>query len=301
MEASLQAPLYFAGGGEALYGVLTRPSDETTGTCFVSMHGGGYTIASHSNRITYQLAQEVAARGISHFRYTYRGVANSTGRMELVRFDEPYLPDIGGAADRLRQLGYDKLIVMGTCFGSRTALSYAGSTHDIAGLVLVAPSPRDMARNEASATKLAAELSTTDYLKRAAHVISIKDMFKPKRVAWYGRVVKAKVKSVIKRLREMLPGHQADPFDWVSPLFLGPLESLVGRGVLVLILYGDGDWFGQEFQKAKGGRVGRLLDGSKGLLEVQVMKGNVQGLTTVSTQELTTAIVLDWMSRHSLT
>lgn len=293
-----QAPVYFPGAGQALYGVLTRPGEETGGTCFVSMHGGGYTIPSHNNRITYQLAQSVGRLGFSHFRFVYRGVANSTGRMEVVRFDEPYLPDVEGATDHLRSLGYERFVLMGSCFGSRTALSYAGDTEDVAGVVLVAPSPRDLARNEASATKLAAELSGRDYLKRAAAVVSPKDLVDPERLRFYAKVIKVKARSVFKKLAGRLRGKEADPFDWVSPNFLRPLEKLAARGVPVLLLYGTSDWFGAEFQKAKGGRIGRLLDESGGLVQVMVLEGNVQGLSSVATQRRVTDAVLDWLQAN---
>ncbi len=127
--------------------------------------------------------------------------------------------------------------------------------------------------------------------------VSPKDLFNRKRIAFYSKVITVKGKSVLKKLASKLLRREADPFDWVSPNFVEPLESLANRRVPVLILYGTSDWFGEEFMKAKSGRIGRLLTESNGLVQVKVIDGNVQGLSSVATQRRVSDAVLDWLDR----
>ena len=57
---------------------------------------------------------------------------------EVVRLDRPYVDDTKAVAELAGRSGLQPVLV-GNCFGARTALAYAARHHGVAGLVLLVP------------------------------------------------------------------------------------------------------------------------------------------------------------------
>ncbi len=295
---SSERPVFFPAGPDTLFGVLTAPVSQSNGLCVVMLHGGGYTVSSHLNGTTARLCRDLAALGYHSFRFTYHGVENSTGRLEEARLDEPFTADLTGAVEWLAEAGLDRLVLVGSCFGARTALSFAEHHPSVAALVLEAPSPIDMSRSDGTARRLAMEVGLGGYLQRAARAVISGKAFDARRLRRYLRFARFKLLSILRRLTGRWgKTGRPDPFG-PSRRFLRPLEQLVGRRVPVFFLYGTRDWFGIQFGKALGGELGELVDGSDGLIESVQIEGNVHGLTTVVTQEKVRTLVVEWLARR---
>jgi pimeloyl-ACP methyl ester carboxylesterase len=133
-----QFPFFAEAGADHIASVLTVPEGEPRGVV-ISLAGTGRhnligsTICAH-------LSQRLAERGLAHVRLDYAGVGDSPGLVPTW-----VLSDVGAAArqaravlDAVREaLGLRRFVVVGTCYGSRVALSLV-SEPDCCGAVCLA-------------------------------------------------------------------------------------------------------------------------------------------------------------------
>jgi pimeloyl-ACP methyl ester carboxylesterase len=293
-------PVFFSAGSETLFGVLTHPSGVPHGgLCAVILAGGGYTVTSHYNRVNYDLGRSLVAQGGAVFRFSYHGVENSSGRLEATRLDRPFLTDLGGALTWLRGRGYTGFVLIGSCFGARTALSGYPHEADVRGLVLIAPSTHDHDRLEAGAEVLVSEASNRELLSRALRSFRLRDLADAGRRRQYGRFIRAKAKALRRRAGGALgrPDHLA--LHGATESFLQPLEEAVRRRTPVLFVYGTTDWFGTEFRRAlERGRLADLVHRASGLIEVAEVEGNVHGLSRLVVQAEVRSLIAGWYGRR---
>jgi hypothetical protein len=105
------------------------------------------------------------------------------------------------------------------------------------------------------------------------------------------RTTKALVDVAGQRIR---PAPSGGP-GWVSRRFVGQLATVVSQGVPVLVVYGEDDGYRRDFEAARAGELGRVLDRAGSLVEVAVVTGRVHGLASVETQEAVLAVVERWI------
>ena len=75
-------------------------------------------------------------------------MGDSTGTIDRFHLAHPFTEDAVAAVTRLRQLGVSRVILAGSCFGGRSALSAAALLEDVEAVVLLATSVRDYERGE---------------------------------------------------------------------------------------------------------------------------------------------------------
>jgi len=133
MEATLRRLLTFACGGEQLSASL----DEAPGAVGVLMAMGGTQTRVGSHRMYERLANTLAERDFSCFRYDRRGVGDSSGSDPGFKDSEA---DLEAAADAFRseQPQVERVIGFGLCDGA-TALALHGAAARLDGLILVNP------------------------------------------------------------------------------------------------------------------------------------------------------------------
>jgi pimeloyl-ACP methyl ester carboxylesterase len=133
-----QFPLFVEAGEAHVASVVTIPDGEPRGVV-ISLAGTGRhnligsTICAH-------LSQRVAERELAHVRLDYAGVGDSPGLVPTW-----LLSDVGAAARQARAvlgavreaLGLRRFVAVGTCYGSRVALSLV-SDPDCCGAVCLA-------------------------------------------------------------------------------------------------------------------------------------------------------------------
>ncbi|MDP8957906.1 MAG: alpha/beta fold hydrolase, partial [Actinomycetota bacterium] len=134
VSASEEIPVFFPAGGETLFGILTRPVGEPKGVGVVLL---AVRATFHRNRVAVLLARRLAGLGFHVLRFDYHGLADSSGTATF-HLDQPFVEDVEGAVRRMRQEGVERFVLVGQCFGARTALAAAARLDGIAGVVLVA-------------------------------------------------------------------------------------------------------------------------------------------------------------------
>ena len=128
-------PVFFPAGGERLAGVVCAPTGEPEDLGVVLLTGANYT-RTHRNRMWVRAARELAERRIPSIRFDYHGVGDSTGRV-IIDLEVALDTDANAAADVLRaSTGVDRLALVATCFGGRTAMAAAARRADVASVTL---------------------------------------------------------------------------------------------------------------------------------------------------------------------
>ena len=287
-----ETPAFFPAAGETLFGVLTAPTTEPAGVTVVLLPGGGRPLATNRNGFSVRVARQLAGAGFHTFRFDYHGAGESTGKVERFRLDEPFVEDVRGAAAWLASRGLRTLILVGSCFGARTALSSAGSIGTLAGLVLISPPTRDIAMGERHATRAASEWTLWGYARRALRPSTLAGVLNPRTRHAYRRFLRT-------RWRRRGGKAAAENGGGASrEHFLAPLRDALARQIPVLFIYGDAEDLYAEFLRERGGALGEILDAAPGLVDIRTLSGRVHGFTSLAAQDGVLTLLETWLRQR---
>jgi pimeloyl-ACP methyl ester carboxylesterase len=294
VDSHNELPLYFPAGEDTLFGIVTR-TEGSTGYGAILLTGGGATAPStNRNRVSVHLARRLATRGLSTLRFDYHGIGESAGVLAgAPKVDEPYLIDLAGAASCIREHGVDRITLIGSCFGARTALAAGPDVRDIAAVVLVSPPLRDVPLKEETGTRFGLSMGLGEALRRSLHPRAIRGWLEPGRRRTYLRFLATKVS----RARQRISGGSVVADAWVSEGFLDPIRRLAAQDVPTLFIYGTKDWHYEDFQLAMAGRLGEVLANARHV-QVMVLEGEVHGLSSVATQHRVMDLVVGWLDER---
>ncbi len=296
-----EQPVFFPAGDDMLFGVHTHPAAPARGVAIIMIQGGDLVNAALSrNHIGVRMARELADDGYDVFRFTYHGVGESTGVVERLHLHEPFTDDVVGAADYLRGQGLDRFVLMGSCFGSRTALSSAPLIPETVGLVLATPPSAGYDRTQAMAEYIARNRSLGEYVGKALTWEKIRELFDRGKRRTYVNLARKKVAQVGRQLRARVTGDRSGgEYDWVSPKLVEPLATMVDRQVPVLFSFGTHDQWLAEFRQASQGPLAPILErGAETIEIIDDLPGVAHGLVRVRVQEAFRETTIDWLHRR---
>jgi pimeloyl-ACP methyl ester carboxylesterase len=294
-ESYRELPVFFPAGRETLFGVLTEPRSAPTGVTVVLVPGGAGTLDGiNRNRLWVRLARDLAARGCHAFRFDYHGAGESTGEGEQLRLDRPFVSDLTGATDWLSGQGLRKQILVGSCFGARTALAAAKGLPEIRGMILATPFVRDLAQGERVATLRAVGWTPRQYLRHVLRLRTIRGFLQTNRRRAYVRVARTKLDSL--RGRGAFAGR-SDRKGLVSHNFLDPFEDVLARAIPMLVLFGEDDDAFHEFQQERQGVLGRLIDAAGPSIDLETVPGKIHGLRSLVSQQSFLDHSMLWLQR----
>jgi len=294
LTSAHETPVFFPAGADTLFGVFTRPPADTRGTAALLLVGGG-SIATNRNRISVRLARRLGADGFHAMRLDYHGVGESTGVLaRQPTVSEPFLSDLEGTVRWVKAQGIDRLLLIGSCFGARTALSSAPDLGGLQGVVMISPPLRDLAMDEEVGTRLASRVGAWQAVRRALSFRALLGWRDPARRRTYVQFMKVKA-----RMLWLLPTrlrHRDVDDSWVSRELLEPIQALARRRVPVLFIFGTKDYHYEDFLLAQQGRLGTALKKAP-LTEVLVIEGPVHAFPNVEVQERVLELTFDWLER----
>jgi pimeloyl-ACP methyl ester carboxylesterase len=254
----------------------------------ILLGGGGTTpTATGRNQLFVTFSRRLARLGYPAFRFDYHGVGDSTGSSEF-RLNRPFVRDVEGAVARLREFGLSEFILVGMCFGARTALSVGPTLHGLRGLALLAPPVRDYALSE----RRTSGWRLGDYARAAVdprRLLGPRDKLTARR---YVRFLMAGARVALRRIRTGFGGKRE--ISWISQRFSSPLLSLADAKVPMLLLYGTEDEEYQDFLEAERAGFDNVLAGCPTIM-ASALPGQVHGFTRVESQTRTMDTVLDWI------
>ncbi|MET0146499.1 MAG: alpha/beta fold hydrolase [Ilumatobacteraceae bacterium] len=272
-----------------LLAVVTSPTAPAIGIAAVLLRGAGWRPSSGPRRTQVRTARRLAAHGVHGVRFSYHGIAESTGEHdEIVRLDQPYTEDLGAVVAWCQRARLRPLLI-GNCFGARTALAYAAAPdHFVAGVVMLVPPMHDFEVARRLDRRPVETLAKRVTPRRALAV-----MRDPTRRRALGRTLRALADVGRRRVRR----RGADDPVWLSRTLCRQLDDVVRRSVPVLVVYGDDDNYGRDFETARRGTLGVVVDRAGAALQVRTVPGRIHGQTSVETQQATLDAVEDWVER----
>ena len=228
---------FFPAGQDQLFGVLTSPVLHPRGIALI-MLAGGATLSFDVNRWPVRLCRRAAALGFHAFRFDYHGFGESAGTTERFDLAHPFVRDAQAAMDWLEGLGLDRFVLVGSCFGARTALS-AAQHRGVVAVALVSPPIRDFEMGERVGHTLTSELSLPAYVRRAVQPRILRGLIDGQGRG-YRKIAWEKLGSA-GRIRSHLKAKDGRSRYEISRNFLEPLSVLTQRKTPLLFIFDSDD------------------------------------------------------------
>ena len=294
VTAKNERPAFFPIADDMLFGLLTEPTTDPKGIAVIILSGGGTPLSTGVNAFSVRFCRRVASLGFHAFRFDYHGVGESSGGEDQFHIASPFVADVEAAIAHVRTTGVEHFVLVGSCFGARTALSAAPAVTGLIGAVLISPPIRDFEMGEREVTRLATELSIGDLARRAMSVKGLSGLLKADRRRTYARLAREKLraKAGASTLRD--PDHQARYV--ISPRFLEPLRSLAEQATPVLLIFGDGDDFSAEFDRAAATPGLEETFAIASPLNSRTLSGTVHGFSDSRVADVVLDTVIDWIA-----
>ncbi len=281
---------FFTTGSDQLFGVLTSPTSNPRGIALIVLTGGA-SLSFDVNRLPVRLCRRAAALGFHAFRFDYHGFGESAGNSERFDLASPFVRDAEAAMDWLEGLGLDRFVLVGSCFGARTALS-AAQHRGVVAVALVSPPVRDFEMGERSVIRLTSELSLAGYVKRAVQPRILRGLIhgqgqRYRKIAW-------EKLSRASGFRSHLQAETGRSRYEVSRNFLEPLSVLMQRQTPLLFIFGSDDDFLEEFDRAIPPHAGLDVREADHVNVVE-LPGEVHGFTSLAAQDAVVDCLTSWI------
>lgn len=285
-----ESPVYFEGGGRALFGILTEPVTRARGIAVV-LASGGSTGSTNRNRVFVRLSRLAAELGYHAFRFDYHGMGESEGTVSTLSLDRPFTDDLMGAIGAIRRHGVERVVLIGDCFGARTALSCSPALDGLDAIALVAAPVRDYEMGGESATRLAAEMGLGGFARTALQPRILAGLFRADHRRAYARIARAK----LRHLRRARRNRHGTGSVGASERFLTPLAALEDRDIPTLLVYGTDDGLWHDFARAREGALGELLEHATSV-SVETLPGKVHAFTNIPNQDAVLGRLTRWLT-----
>jgi pimeloyl-ACP methyl ester carboxylesterase len=287
-----ETPVFLPCGDTTLFGILTEPCGDLRGIGVVVLSGGGTPLSTNVNRLSVRLCRRVSELGFSAFRFDYHGVGESAGASDRFHLAKPFVADVEGVLASLRAKGIDRFVLVGSCFGARSALATAAISLDVEGLVLISPPARDFEMGERIATRLPSELSFAGYARKALQWRNLRRIRHRRSRQQYSKVVREKFRAVMRRDATDAPAASRYR---VSQTFTKQFRDVVRRGVEVLVIFGSDDDVREDFYRAL---INVDLDlAGAGVIE-RIIPGVVHGFSDLGCQEAVLEGIRRWLGER---
>jgi pimeloyl-ACP methyl ester carboxylesterase len=295
--AADEIPVYLPAGDERVFGILTRPTGPANGTAVLCFHAGAQNLTSHRNRVYTRLCRDAAGAGYTALRMDFHGTGDSSGVLVDRGVSGQTLVDVDVAVQWLTELGVQRIVVVGTCWGGLVALVAAARHKAVVSAALISP-PLYFLETGASVTQGRPQ---HEPLSRALSIAMRPRVFKlflvePQYRSWIIRRVRDRV---LLGLAARFGGrrrsrHPDDDHVTVSPQSL--IAPLVQRRVPIRVLFGEQDETYLDQLK-----LGTLpsLEAASEIISTVVTPVTVHRLPTVEAQETVLDFVKDCLARDA--
>jgi pimeloyl-ACP methyl ester carboxylesterase len=298
--ASDETPVFFPAGREQVFGVVTEPTGAPRRTAALIVMGGGFHTSVHVNRLAVLQARRLATEGYHAMRIDYHGLGESSGSLRGYRLDEPFAEDMLGAVEWFRRRGIERFVLIGSCFGGRTALETASRIEGVEAVVMITTPLIDLQQGEGTPARRLVDASLWRYLARGFRPRVLRRFFPPYSFRRQGRLAKSHLRLAgrvaWRRVRGKMVGEGPEGLE-VNPKVVADLAALVRRGVPVLFIYGSGDPFRKPVDRDGSRRVDGILAAAGPLFEVRTVEGD-RAYRFVGGQEEIVEMVPQWLAAH---
>lgn len=295
-DAYEESPVFLDAAEGAVFGIVTFPRDPRGRTAVIVLASGGTPLTTNRNRVSVRMCRGLASLGYTAFRMDYHGTGESSGTVDSLHLGRPFVGDVLAAVDHLKGLGIERFILLGSCFGARTALAAGSRIEGVETVIALATPLRDFAMGERHSQNAAMKRSLARYIVESFRPRTIKGYFDRRTRAVYRRHARAKLRHVWGRVARVIPwsNHPSVATSAVGPRFEEAVRDLVEQEVPILFVFGQDEDYYQEFLAASEGDLAGLLARAGSRVRVVTVPGRVHGLTTVAVQDAVVDLILEW-------
>lgn len=295
--------MYVQAGENHLFAILTRPSRRARDVGVLVLGGGGYMFSAQRNRLPVRMCRRFAAAGLPAMRFDYAGTGDSGGPAPArYRLNEPFDDQGEAAAGALEQAGIERYVLVGNCFGARSALAVAPRLRGVQGIVLIVPPVGNMQSGEGSmVSHLGSGLSLRSFAWQGVRQVS-RGMFRQRLFRKYLRKAIMGIRLAFRagRARIRKRFRRDSTWVWLSQQFVAALDHLVERRIPTLVIYGESDPHLAHFRRAaSSGPLADVVTRAGDLFEVTTVGGEIEGFATLEAQEAVLDIVHRWVLRRA--
>lgn len=292
-----ETPVWFRSGDQELLGVLSEPVDRRSDVVTVIAAGGWYGTSTARNASVVQICRALAAKGEAAFHFDYRGVGESTGTASF-SLHEPYTEDLVAAVAAMRDRGFDRVALVGICYGTWVALLAAPSTPGLAAVALVSFPPSARGKRADARADHAASSSFRALARRALGPAGRRGLLHDagaRRAAQ--RAAVAKMRSVVAG-PTTTPSPSAPAAPTTPSAVLEAMEHLATSAVPLLFLYSDRAPHHAEFLAARAdGPLGPpLARAPDGCIDVVAVESDIEEFTRLNAQQALTSELVRWLT-----
>jgi pimeloyl-ACP methyl ester carboxylesterase len=290
-----ESPVFLDAPDGDVFGIVSRPLGGAGSAGVIVLAGGGTPLTTSRNRVSVRMCRGLASLGYTALRMDYHGTGESSGTVDQLHLGRPFVGDVGAAVRFLQGLGVQQVVIVGTCFGSRTALAAAAELTAVVEVIALATPLRDFAMGERHTMNAAMRRSVPRYVLEALRPRTIRGMFDRRSRRLYAKHARAKMRLVLARATSMVPwsSKSAAQAGAISPGLAEAVERLVDRGVPLVFVYGEDEDYYREFRAASDGELAKVRARAGSLISVVTVPGRVHGFTEVAVQEAVIRMVLD--------
>jgi pimeloyl-ACP methyl ester carboxylesterase len=273
--------------GVDLVAFLTRSTALSDGPSIVLCPGGWYGTATNRNRVFVRLARHLAATGATVIRFDWHGVGESAGMIDRYVLDEPFASDVVAAAERIAEEGDRELILVGVCFGARSALAAAPDVPGLKQLILLSfpvPNPEGLTK----ASWYGRQHGIRDLLRLSTDRAVLSGLLDPNVRRVYRKALRMKLRAIRKTHSATVSGgRERTPTQTrLTPReLLRQLEALDCRGVRTHLIFGEEDLELAAFEEFREGALDSYLTAGGSGASVRTVPGNIHGFDSLAVQE----------------
>jgi pimeloyl-ACP methyl ester carboxylesterase len=244
------------------------------------------------NQVGVALSRRLAAAGFHAVRFDYPGNGDSEGELDF-QLANPLVAEVESVIEVMRSIGIQRYVLVGVCFGARTALAAAPRLDGIQGLVL-----SSMPVVDDPAQLRAADWRLTRYALENLTWAKLREFSNPERRRAFIQLVLRRMRVLMRRVVPALDTDTGKDKE-ASSAVLRALRHLVRYHTPMLFLYGAQDPLFRDFQEYCGGQLGTILASGGEAIEVSNdIEGNIHVFTEVPAQEGFLQAVEEWVCRR---
>jgi hypothetical protein len=243
-----------------------------------------------------KLCRLLASAGCDSLRFDYHGVGDSEGTIDEFRQDRPFRDDVEACISWFHDREIHRFILIGECFGARTALA-CNDLPGIDAMVLLATHVRDAEKDVAGRTRaLVRHRTLAGYAGRALRPAVLRQL-----LTRAGRRKYLDVATGVLRAAPARKGATPEDIDpsWVSRAFLADLEATVERGIRLLFVNGTEDPGFENFERARSGRLGDLIKLTDRRIDLRLFDGRVGAWTDARLQRAVLPYIANWVAKYA--
>ena len=259
-EAYEEFPVFLDAAEGDVFGIVTFPRMPRDRTAVIVLASGGTPLTTNRNRVSVRMCRGVASLGYTAFRMDYHGTGESSGTVDSLHLGRPFVGDVLAAVAYLKGLGIERFVLLGSCFGSRTALATGGRIDGVETVIALATPLRDFAMGETPQPERGDASEPGALRPRVLPTADHQGLLRSANPSHLSATRPGEAPPCLgaRRAGASVVDPSPGATNAIGPRFEEALRALVDRKVPILFVYGEDEDYYEEFREASDGDLAEL-------------------------------------------